>query len=200
MKKLLLSLCVLCLLVCGCSQTAKPSNTVDIFLKEGKNAGNNNLADLGLDSLEGETGMDFDEETLTSLVNAIGDYDYVVNSEKEDGDTATVNVTITTYDFSEWIVNALTESISQAFALALTGETSDEAINEVMNKVFKEQTDAVIAAGKTKSTTVDIICKKVDGNWVVDEEASGVALADALSGGMLSSMEGLEDQLANMLG
>ena len=200
MKKILLSLCVLCLLVCGCSQSSKASNTVDTFLKEGKNVGNNNLEDLGLGSLEGETGMDFDEETLTSLINAIGDYDYVINSEKEDGDTATVNVTITTYDFSEWIINSLTEAISQAFALALTGETSDEAINEVMNKVFKEQTDAVIAAGKTKSTTVDIICKKVDGNWEVDEEASGVALADALSGGMLSSVEGLEDQLANMLG
>ena len=84
--------------------------------------------------------------------------------------------------------------------LKILEEHSDEAINEVMNKVFKEQTDAVIAAGKTKSTTVDIICKKVDGNWEVDEEASGVALADALSGGMLSSVEGLEDQLANMLG
>lgn len=198
MKKLLLSLCVLCLLVCGCSQSPKPSNTVDTFLKERKNLGNNNLADLGLGSLEGETGMDFDEETLTSLINAIGDYDYVVNSEKEDGDKATVNVTITTYDFSEWISNSLTGAISEAFSLALAGDTSDEAINEAMNKVFKEQTDAVIAAGKTKSTTVDIICKKVDGNWEVDEQATGDALADALSGGMLSSMEGLESQLESM--
>ena len=81
MKKILLSLCIICLLVCGCSQSSNASKTVNTFLKEGKNAGNNNLADLGLDSLEDETGMDFDEETLTSLINAIGDYDYKVNSE-----------------------------------------------------------------------------------------------------------------------
>lgn len=199
MKKILLSLCIICLLVCGCSQSSNASKTVNTFLKEGKNAGNNNLADLGLDSLEGETGMDFDEETLTSLINAIGDYDYKVNSEKEEGDKATVNVTITTYDFSEWMTNSLTEIFSQAFALAFTGDTSDEAVNELMNRIFKEQTEAVIATGKTKSSTVDIICKKVDGKWEVDEEATGDALADALSGGMLSSMKNIESELENII-
>lgn len=195
MKKLLLSLCVLCLLVCGCSQAPEVSSASDVvktYLNENKNKINeSSLDDLGLSDLQTESGISFDEEILKSLAKSIGDYDYEVDSEKEEGDTATVTVTISTYDFGQWITNLITEAISQSASLVLSGDTSDEAINEVMNKVLNEQTEAIIKAGKTKKTTIDIVCKKVDGNWVVDEEATGDELTDALSGGLLDSAENL---------
>ena len=66
MKKLLVLLCILGLLLCGCSpKEVKASDAVVAYLKENKNDfDESKLDDLGLGSLteQGEDGLD--EETL----------------------------------------------------------------------------------------------------------------------------------------
>lgn len=202
MKKLLVSLFVLCLLICGCSpKEVKASAAVETYFTEHKNQiKEGDFESLGLGELTADGEDGFDEEVLKKLITSIGDYDCKVNSETEDGDTATVNVTISTYDFSAWFSNSLSAAIGEVITLSLSGNDSDEAMTEIMNKVFNEQTDAIISAGKTKTTTLDIICKKDNGQWVVDEEATGEELYDALTGGLLSSLTEMASGLEDLLG
>ena len=122
-------------------------------------------------------GMDegFGEEAGKAFVEKMLDFDYKLGEEKVDGDTATVQATITTYPFGEIFTQVLTDYISQALA---DPNLSEDDINALMDSLMLE---ALKSAEKSYETTVDVTLKKGDDGWEVQEDDE---LANALTGGI----------------
>lgn len=191
MKKLLALLCVLaCLITCGCSPTQQntPSAAVESYIKEEQKQ----MKAEGLESINGADIEEFEEfmsaETAKEFITSITDFDYKVNSETVDGDKATVNVTITSYDFGSWFANSLTSYFQIAFTQAFSG-ASEEEITAAALDVFTEEFQTMKNNGKTKATTVDFTLNKIDEDWVVDADASEDAFTNAITGGMVEAVE-----------
>ena len=104
-----------------------------------------------------------------------------------DGDTATVETTITTYPFGDIFSQVLTDYITEAFSnLDMTEEEGQQLMASLM-------TEALDKAEKSYETTVTVNLAKEDGQWVVQEDD---ALANALTGGiydMANSYSSLAD-------
>lgn len=199
MKKIIFIVCVaLCLSLCGCSKKVTPTSVVDTYIKETKKQINS--GDLSSIYSEGEESSEeitssMDEELQKELISCFGSFEYTINSETIDGDKATVNVTFKAYDFGMWIINGLTEYFQKALALAFTGAT-DEQMDAIINEVFAEEFEKIKEKGKTKETNVDLVVSKEDGQWVFDEEANAVNLGDGATGGMISAILSMSENLS----
>ena len=137
-----------------------------------------------------------DEPALADVINAmvdkIFDFDYVLGNEKIDGDSATVEVELTTYDFGGIIQEIMGGLMEDAFALKLTGMSQEEMeaeINELIGGKFKEALDN---AAKDHTIKVPMELTRKDGKWVVKDLASSKDFLNALSGGLMELADSLQ--------
>ncbi len=93
--------------------------------------------------------------------------EWKVLNEKEEGETATVELEITNKDFKTIMGNVM----QKAFKSALTGgATEEDVINYIVEELKNEETEIV-----TENATIEL--KKEDGKWkVADEEKFAYAL------------------------
>ena len=138
-----------------------------------------------------------DEPALADVINAmvdkIFDFDYVLGNEKIDGDSATVEVELTTYDFGGIIQEIMGGLMEDAFALKLTGMSQEEMeaeINELIGGKFKEALDN---AAKDHTIKVPMELTRKDGKWVVKDLASSKDFLNALSGGLMELADSLQE-------
>lgn len=115
------------------------------------------------------------QETLTAMYTK---FDYTVGEATVDGETATVAATITMVDISEVFSAYMVEAFSH---IAEEDWDADAAY-------FMQLLTAEDAATKNFDVTVNMVL--VDGEWTVAEEGND-ALFDALTGGLMSSLDGL---------
>ena len=167
MKKFIVVLLalIMCFGMTACSK-ASPSDALKADLENAKS----NPEELAEGMDEG-----FGEEAGKAFVEKMLDFDYKLGEEKVDGDTATVQATITTYPFGEIFTQVLTDYISQALA---DPNLSEDDINALMDSLMLE---ALKSAEKSYETTVDVTLKKGDDGWEVQEDDE---LANALTGGI----------------
>lgn len=149
--------------------------------------------DVSMDSSEEIDTDSFSEELTNKLIDMYSAFEYSVSNETIDGDTATVDVTIKSYNIGAAMKSALSESISQIFAMAFSG-ASDEEIDEMSNNIFMENLEA---ATFDLEQTVTISLTKEDGQWVVDAFEDDSPFIDAITGGLLTFSKGIEDAFGN---
>ena len=140
-------------------------------------------AELGTDS-------DFSDMSL-QITAGSGNYsldDYEITNEQIDGDTATVDVKITTYTVGDAFNTFITDYMSQGFTLALSGASEDD-LSELASSIFSTKINSM---EKSYTDTVTVSLSKVDGNWKVDDIKSNAELTDALLGGLYTTIESLD--------
>ena len=112
---------------------------------------------------------------------------YKVGKAETSGSKSKVSVDFTYTDAAPVIKAALSDYLSKAISMALSGETSEEALT----KLFLECIDE---AGKTtkpgtKDATLTFALEQVDGKWLITEAPAD--LTDVLFSNILESIEGL---------
>lgn len=174
-----------CMLLAGCSSPT-PSQTVDSFLQAMKAQDTESMAkyyagdasDLAGSWLNESVGTDIDgsrdltddeKAVMQKFAGKLCDFDYQLGDEKIDGDTATVNVSVTTYDFGEAVDNALNDYLEEAITQAFSGkELSTSKSNKIFYKAFDKQLDKL--ADKSVQTDAQLsLTKGDDGSWKVND-------------------------------
>ncbi len=131
------------------------------------------------DVLEGSAFANEDEMMLNGI---FGKFAYTIGEAVENGDTATVKATITMVDMGGLFAAYLTEAMAHA------NDADWDADGSEFSKM------AAADDAETKDFAVEVKMEKADGKWVVAKEGND-ALYNALTGGLLDSLGGLEDML-----
>lgn len=154
---------MLCLASCGTHAAAK---ALDEILAPVKNGDFENAYIIANSLFSGE-----DEELLTALYK---NFDYTIGKVTETDGTALVSVTITMTDIGQIFMDYMAEAMSG-------NETSEDRFAEMLSDED--------APTKTFDVTVNMF--KVNENWTLSEGAD--ALTDALTGGLISTFEGIAE-------
>lgn len=168
----------------ACSVGVKPSKQVSAELDKIKES------ELSADEAnvfgDNETLKDKYGEDYRAMVAKLREFDYEIKEEQlsEDGKSATVSVTITTYDFGE----AYRKTNRQAAKAAKKGKIDDKTdVQDYVYELLLKNMNAVTE--KSYSKDVNIECSRNDkGDWstgIGDNEA----LQDAIMGGYLSAVQ-----------
>lgn len=171
---LLLALCLVFLAACGSSS---PTDALKADLENAKSSPDEIIKGLGADG--------FGEDATKALIDKVLEFDYEFGEEKIDGDTATVETTITTYPFGEIFTNIITKML---------GEDLDKIgkMNETEAAAYLDEqlTSSLNDAKKDYSKTITVTLKKESGKWVVQEDD---AFSNALTGGMLDFAQSMSN-------
>ena len=121
------------------------------------------------------------------LLPKIQQFDYEVSNEQIDGDKATVDVKIKTYDIGTAFSNFIQEYMKKAISMKLS-KASDEEINKTAESILKEQVGKLTE--KTYEKTVKLNLTQKDGKWMVDKfNSDSTEVVDALTGGLYSATQ-----------
>ena len=169
MKKIAVALLalIMCFTFAACSSPS-PTDALKADLENAKSSPDEIIGDMGSDG--------FGEEATEALVDKVLEFDYELGEESIDGDTATVEATITTYPFGEMFSNLLISFMGEALAdPTMTEETMMDTLDQLLM-------DALDSAEKTYESTVTVTLVNDGEAWVVQESDE---LSNALTGGML---------------
>ena len=170
----------------GCSGGESPETAVTNYLTAFQN--------LDLETIDKYTNdtsetTDTADDAISDLENEETGKAFVENltfeilSSTEEGDTATVKVSITNVDMA----NAMSQAISEMISLAFAGLSEEE--------LEQKSTEAMISAiANNKDTTytkeVEISLVKGENNWLIVPDND---LADAITGGLVSYAENINE-------
>lgn len=202
MKKKLCGLLLILTLILSFSACSTPSPTevTTAFLQAVKEQNTEDMADLyaeGSWSLSEEASEEADLEDQDELNKYFTDevfpklleFDYEVLKEKIDGEKATVDVKITTYNLGDTFTVFVGEYLAQALALAFS-DVEEAAVESLGTKLFKEKAGNM---EKTYTKTLSIPLSQVDGAWIVDEIDEDSPFINALTGGLVDAAKELEN-------
>ena len=179
---------VLALSLTACGGKAGPEGVVGQFCK--------GLQELDEEAIAQcfENGDDLELSDLEDV-----DSDDAVTQKTVDGDTATVPVEFTYVNAGSLMTEILTEYISQAWSLALSG-ADDEKLAAAFEEVFDEKTTG--ADFPTLTATLTIPCVQTSDGWKISSSAdSSEDLSAQLLDILTSNIYGaLEDFGAGLLG
>lgn len=150
------------------------------------------LEDVDSDDAVAQKIMDF-------MKSCAGRLKYQVGEATVDGDTATVPVEFTYVNAGSLMTEILTEYISQAWSLALSG-ADDEKLAAAFEEVFDEKTTG--ADFPTLTATLTIPCVQTSDGWKISSSADNseelsAQLLDILTSNIYGA---LEDFGAGLLG
>ena len=172
----------------GQTQTEETNETYDVvnaYLEEKRQS----IKESFLTDKEDENA---NSDGIAAVEEMLGDYQTELSNEVIDGDSATVDVTVKTYDMGNLISEYITDSISKALELSLEDENAD--YESAIAEILQEKIDNCKANGKTYTQTITITLHKEDGAWTVDESDT---LDDALSGGINAAMEEINSTISD---
>lgn len=120
-------------------------------------------------------------EMMDAMKTMMSAMDYEIIDSQVDGDTAVVNVSITSIDMSA----VMTTYIANAFSLAYSNlDATEDELTVLMMQAFGDAIEANIDNTVTNEAAVNL--EKVDGDWkIVGDET----FINAIYGGLLSAIE-----------
>jgi hypothetical protein len=218
-------LALMCFGMWGCSSASTPSGTVSAALDalkaqdastlskyyggdtsamsdpEGalKSAGEGSGAAAGMLSTlnGGNTELTDEQKAMMQTVAAkLLDFDYKVSNEKVEGDKATVDVEITTYDFGNAVSQVFSEYMSNVIAAAFSQDSESSNSQDMLLDIAVEKTQALTSKDKVGTTTLSLT-KGQDGAWKVDDLRENREFIDAISGGVLTKVTEIAESFAN---
>ena len=173
---------------CGCSQQT-PSDVTSGLLsamqngdseKIGKYCNNININYSPADKNNNLTKEQ--QDVVDDFVNKARDFNYKVVSETVDGDSATVDVEINTYDFGDMFKEAIGEYIGQALGYAFAGYATEEKLTGLFIDIIGEKMEGMTE--KNYNKTITFALTKSDNVWKVNEVND--SHFDAITGGLYS--------------
>ena len=170
---------------CGVAKNNGPTASVETYIQAFKD--NNTEAMDGVysgDVEDATTNNNQESELEKFLDERIRNFEYECSNEQINGDTATVDVSITTYDWGEAYKEAIDDYLSQIYA----GSTDVDAEKLVVEKLSKLETLDYVK-------TVSVKLSKSDGIWMVDEFDVNDPFWDAIYGGIISASSKTEASL-----
>ena len=163
-------------------EAVKEQNTAEIEKYFGSNISSDTVNEAGSFGTDGVVAL---------LVKNIS---YEILDAKEDGDSATVSVSVTNTDMSA----AMSEYISKMFSVALQYAflpEEEQPSDEEMQKIYEDAFSEVLSGDiSTVTKTVDVPLTYSDGSWKIGESDE---LADALFGGLLTYAKNLESAFSS---
>lgn len=209
-KKLLVITIVMAMLAalsaCG-PKIPTPTETADTFLTAVKAQDNETLAtvyaggelDLLEEAAEADESQTADEDSgLTAvyeeqMVPKMLDFDYEISNEQIDGDSATVDVKVTTYNIGDAFTAFFSDYLSQALILAFS-DASEEELDSLATTILSGKLADLTEKKFEKTATLSLSMN--DDKWVVDEIKSGDDIVDGLTGGLVSAFANMNDALS----
>ncbi|MDR0853117.1 MAG: DUF5105 domain-containing protein [Clostridiales Family XIII bacterium] len=168
---------------CG---SATPSDMTKAELDDFKTEDTAELAKLA------DSGQDitFPDEFFKKLQ----EFSYKIGSEAIDGDKATVEVTIDTYDMGTVYKTSSEQVIRDYFEAAKNGE--EGSADELGQKMFSAFFEGAKSAENNYSKTVSVVLDKVDGEWILSD-SENQELFDAVFGGFLTAVNEQNENMAD---
>lgn len=162
--------------VYGCGSKS-PSNVVKTYfeeLKKGTNADFSNMLNSSLQSAEKTSKSDSKENSLSDestkkIINSMAKLTYTINSEKIDGDSATVNVKVNGPDMSKVLADFMQKAFTTVLAKSFSG---DKMSDEEQSKLFESMLSDSLNNITYSERTGDISLKKSNGEWKIDTDDS----------------------------
>lgn len=110
---------------------------------------------------------DDQQQVVKDFYGKLLDFDYTVSDEQVDGDSATVKVTVNTYNFGSIFSKAVQDTLSTAFMYMFS--TDQDAAQKATTQAMIDSLDTQMKSltDKDKSATATVSLEKQDGNWVV---------------------------------
>ncbi len=189
--KILSLLLIGIVLLSGCA--AKPETNVTAYLDELKTSISSDLNTIAIEKYFDtdvqitENNQEFtleshesNEMTLRYLELFRG-FEYKVIDSTVDGDTAIVNVELTTYPVGELLQNYMVQLFSNVFEWSFVG-LSEEEMTERSTTLFLELSNEL---EKTYISTVPVYLVKKEGKWLMVGSDKNFELINALTGGVL---------------
>ena len=124
------------------------------------------------------------------------DFDYEITGERVDGDTAEVDVAITTYDYQGMLKKILSKMSGKAISMAMSYDSKDALVEDLKEDFVERLGPALDKAkkqGKDKRTDVTVSLTKDGDTWKIDELNDSTV--NALTGGLMYEVAGLADLL-----
>lgn len=180
LKKLMISVLAISMVLsmAACGKANTPTKVVEKQMQELKDEKvETELSSLVSDSsVAKKYGDDYKK-----LLKKIQDFDYEVTDEKVDGDSATVTVKVTTYNFGQ----AYKDMYNQVVKDANNGKiTSSTDLTSYIYKMMFQKMNALDK--KDFKASVKVKCtKNEDGDWETDIDKSS-DIEDAILGGVIS--------------
>jgi hypothetical protein len=143
-----------------------------------------------LDLDDEDTGAELSKVFTEQLLPLITSFEYTLSNEVIDGDHATVDVTIKTYNFGNAFSSFFTNYLTQAFAMAFSDAT-EEDMDKLGANLLSTELNNLTEMNTEKTATVHL--SAIDDGWVIDEFEEEDPFYDALTGGMVSTMETLNE-------
>ena len=204
--KILSLLLIGIVLLSGCA--AKPETNVTAYLDELKTSISSDLNTIAIEKYFDtdvqitENNQEFtleshesNEMTLRYLELFRG-FEYKVIDSKIEGDSAVVNVEITTYPVGELLSNYMVQLFSKVFEWAFSGITEEE-ITAKSTTLFLDLANDI---QKTYVKTVPVYMVKKEGKWLISGDTTNYEMMDALTGGILEFAKQLEENTAESNG
>ena len=198
LKKLICFLCAIILVatVSGCG-TKSPSKVMSEKLDAIKNGDKNTISDILNSEIKNEEETDSQyTDSQNSMVEAVKKITYKVNSEKVDGDSATVNVSVNAPDLADAFSQFIQKAFSDALSSAFSGNTeTQEDTDAKYDKIFSE----ILKNVKFSDRTMDIEMVKEENVWKIKNDNDIIKLVtnidtDALNNAFDSSDNNINKQ------
>ena len=140
---------------------------------------------------EAADGEDLSQYTeLLPLIT--GSMTYEILSIEENENTATAELSITNKDLSGIMTAVISQLMSTQFSSILTGNIDIDGIAE---EVVQSARNAIEKQTETVTNTVTVQMSKTGDKWLI---AADDDFADAVSGGLASSLDRLQSSFANL--
>lgn len=183
LRKIAATLCTLFTIVlltsCG---TATPEATVDGYMKACINLDAEKMNEFLPTGNTSE--IPKDDDTYTNLFKRLK---YKIGSSTIDGDTATVQITITALDMK----TIMGEMIADLFGQAMSHIGDDSFDSDAYSKnLLSEKMSAEDAPTVTNDAVVNLE-KNADGKWVISSEEKNSEFINALTGDLMSIADSL---------
>jgi hypothetical protein len=180
----------------GCG-VKSPSATVKSYLEEVKKGTNGDFVKLLNQTIDQTKGKEesqkekFSDETAKKFIDSMKNLTYTINSEKINGDSATVNVKIKGPDMAEMMTNFLKKAFGNALVQAFSG---NQATEEETNKLYDSMLSESLNNIKNTDRTGDISLTKIDGQWKLNSnDALGKLLLNLDSSFLNSQTQSTEN-------
>ena len=206
LKNILSIMLIGLVLLTGCAE--KPDVTVTAYFDELKTSISPDLKTIAIEKyfdtavqIE-ESNQDLSLESFESnemtdkYLELFRGFEYKVIDSKIEGDSAVVNVEITTYPVGELLSNYMVQLFSKVFEWAFSGITEEEITAKSTTLFLDLATDIQ----KTYVKTVPVYMVKKEGKWLISGDTTNYEMMDALTGGILEFAKQLEENTAESNG
>lgn len=161
-----------------------------------------NLLEQATDSLKAavpnmdtESATQENQAVAAKVTEVLADFDYELGTEKIEGDSATVEVTISSHDLKSVLADSVSDYFKSAIGAAFSG-ASQEELSQVFIDTFMRKLDGQTEKNHVAKTSFHLV--REGGAWKIDTLTEDNL--DCLTGGLTSVLKGLANMNASASG